>query len=253
MSAITVSEIIIKKKCFNSKYPWESAPSADVEAQQYVLQDITSGEYQKTNVTFWYGSKNEVLYRRQFFNYDISKESTWIQALNLADFPVPYGIIRVDKLRFHRRPVALTLGAYGFPDNGTDIRRIEKDNAKAIILKGHDFTGKEKQLAMTLYDGWDDIKLLYSEGSNPDSVKSVVVYGKLTRRKQYGYEPYVMISQVITKESLENFTEDEIFPIASVKYTDMEKCGGYGPVNVLLKDGSRKVIEFEGIEGGLQL
>ncbi|MGF7144370.1 hypothetical protein HNQ56_002801 [Anaerotaenia torta] len=258
------------KLCFNSKYPWESAPSKEVEAQQYVLKDITSGECAKANVTFWHGRKEGILYRRQFFDYDISKESTWIQAVNLADFPVPYGILRVDKLRLHRRPISLTLGAYGFPDNGTEAVRRENTflkrgselmapcnelqcKARAIILKGHDYTGREKQLAMTLYDGWDEIDLLHSEGTNPDSAKSIVVYGSLARRKQYGYEPYVMISQVITKESLEDFTEEELFPIASVEYTDREGCGGYGPVTLLLKNGSRRVIEFEGMEGNLQL
>lgn len=241
------------KLCFNSKYPWEAAPSIDVEAQQYVLQDLTLGDYSKANVTFWYGKKDGVLYRRQFFDYSLSKECHWTQAVNLADFPVAHGIIRVDKLRLHRCPIAMTLGAYGFPDHGTEIIQLEKGTAKAIILKGHDFTGREKQLAMTLYDGWQEINLLHSKGTNPDSEKSIVVYGKLTRKKQYGYEPYVMISQIITKESLEDFTEEELFPIASVEYTDKEKCGGYGPVTVLLKDGSKKVIEFEGIEGNMQL
>jgi hypothetical protein len=241
------------KLSFNSKYPWESAPSKEVESQQYVLKDITSENYEKCNVTLWNGMKEGVLYRRQFFNYELWKETHWMQAVNLADFPVSHGIIRVDKLRLYRRPISLTLGAYGFPDNGTEIIHLEKGNAKAIILKGHDYTGREKQLAMTLYDGWDEINLLHSEGTSPDSEKSIVVYGKLTRQKQYGYEPYIMISQVITKESLEDFTEDEIFQIASVWYTDKEKCGGYGPVEVILQDGSKKVIDFEGLEGNLQL
>lgn len=241
------------KLSFNSKYPWESAPSKDVEAQQYVLKDLTTGEYSKGNVTLWHGIKDKVLYRRQFFNYELSKECHWLQALNLADFAVPYGIIRVDKLRLHRRPISLTLGAYGFPDNGTEIIKLSKGNAKAIVLKGHDFNGKEKQLAMTLYDGWDEIDLLQSKGTNPDSKNSIIVNGKLTRNKQYGYEPYVMISQVITKESLEDFTEDEIFPIEAIEYTDKENCGGYGPVSIKLKDGNSKVIEFEGMEGNLVL
>lgn len=238
---------------YNSKYPWESAPSKDVEAQQYVLHDLVNGNYEKSNVTLWHGKKEEILYRRQFFNYELCKETTWMHAVNLADFPVDYGIIRVDKLRLYQRPISLTLGAYGFPDNGTEVIRLTKGNAKAIILKGHDFTGKEKQLAMTLYDGWDEINLLHSKGTNPDSEKSIIVYGKLTRKKQYGYGPYVMISQVITKESLEDFSEDEIFPIAAVKYADKEKCGGYGPVEVTLLDGRKRKIVFEGIEGNLQL
>ncbi len=241
------------KLCFNSKYPWESAPSTEVESQQYVLKDLTSGNYERCNVTFWHGEKEGVLFRRQFFNYDLAGECHWKQAMNLADFIVPYGVIRVDKVRLYRRPISLTLGAYGFPDNGTEIRNIEKDNAKAIILKGHDFTGKEKQLAMTIYDGWEELFVQGSRGTNPDSEKSIIIYSKLTRKIQYGYEPYVMISQIITKESLEDFEEEDIFPIQNIEYSDHEKCGGYGPIRITMKDGRHKVIEFEGIEGNLQV
>ncbi|GFZ30065.1 hypothetical protein CSC2_05910 [Clostridium zeae] len=241
------------KLCFNTKYPWEAASAKQVEAQQYVLQDITDDTYEKCNVTLWHGLKEGVLYRRQFFNYDLSKESMWMQAVNLADFPVSYGIMRVDKLRLYRRPVTVTLGAYGFPDNGTEVIYKVKGNGKAIILKGHDFSGKEKQLAMTVFDGFDEIDMIRSCGTNPDSEKSIVIYGKLTRKKQYGYEPYVMISQVVTKESHDDFTEEELFPIESVEYTDTRECGGYGPVIVNLKDGTSKTIVFEGMEENLQL
>ncbi|MDE5747256.1 MAG: hypothetical protein K2I21_06735, partial [Acetatifactor sp.] len=64
---------------------------------------------------------------------------------------------------------------------------------------------------------------------------------------------YILISQVITKESLEDFTEEELFPIARVSYTDPEGCGGYGPVEVLLWDGSCRQVMFEGIEGKMML
>ena len=39
------------KLCFNTKYPWESAPAKDIEAQQYVLHDVTTDTYDKANVT----------------------------------------------------------------------------------------------------------------------------------------------------------------------------------------------------------
>lgn len=239
------------KLSYNSKYPWEAAPSKDVEAQQYVLKDITTGNIEKCNVTMWCKSKEGVLYRRQFFNYELGKETHWMHAINLADFPVSLGIIRADKLRLYKRPVSVTLGAYGFPDNGTKVIKKELGKAKAVILKGHDYTGREKQLAMTIYDGWDSINIIHSKKTNPDSEKSIIVYGTLKRNKQYGYEPYILISQVITKESLEDFKENEIFPINDIKYTDKEKCGGYGSVEIILKDGSKKIIDFEKIEGTL--
>lgn len=244
------------KLCFNTKYPWETAPCEngrtvrDVESQQYVLKDVASGEIQKANVTFWHGRKGGVLYRRQFFNYSLQKESMWIQAMNLADFPVPWGIFRVDKHRLYRRPVIFTLGAYGFPDNGTQITEKTEGTAKAIILKGRDFTGREKQLAMTVYDGWKELKYINSRGSNPDSGKSVIVYAETNLEKQYGgFEPYLLLSQVITRESHEDFTDDEIFPVASVEYEDYRHNGSYGTVAVVFNNGDRKEVNFEEIEG----
>lgn len=240
------------KLSYNSKYPWEASPSDQVESMQYMLAN-EGEEPQRCNVTFWHGQRDGVLYRRQFFQYRLNCETHWMQALNLADFPVEYGILRADKIRLFREPVTLTLGAYGFPDNGTEILRKSSKNAKAVILKGHDHTGQEKQLAMTIYDGWDDIDIIHSEGTNPDSLKSVVVYAKTAREKRYGYDRFILLSQVITKESQEDFSEEELFPIEEVIYTDKEKCGGYGPVTIRLKNGKEYRIDFGGIEGCMQL
>ncbi len=251
---------------FNTKYPWEStpkftdngvkgaaAPERTVEARQYVLTDETTGKARYANATLWHGEKDGVLYRRQFFDYTNNRETHWTQAVNLADMVVPYGILRADKMRLYCRPVTITLGSFGFPDNGTEIIEKQEGKAKAVILKGKDATGRKKQMAMTIYDGWDEIHWVSSKGTNPDSENSIVVYASLKRKKNYGYEPYVMISQVITKEDWEDFTQEELFPLCEVTYTDPEKCGGYGPVTLNFKDGTKRVVEFEGIEGNLQM
>ncbi len=248
---------------YNTKFPWEAAPiCADreekiiapfVESQQYVLVDTTSREKELANVTFWYGVREGVLYRRQFFNYDIDKECHWIQAMNLADFPVPYGIFRADRMRLFRCTADLTLGAYGFPDNGTEVIRKQNGSGQAVILRGKDHTGKPKQMAMTIFGGFTELEILHSTGSNPDSEHSILPFARATRTKQYGYEPFYLFSQVITKEDLTDFTEDELFPVREIRYTDPEQCGGYGPVVVALKDGTERTIDFDGIEGGLML
>ena len=113
--------------------------------------------------------------------------------------------------------------------------------------------GKEKHLAFTIFDGWGDILSKESAGTNPDSDKSVVLYATTRRDKQYGYDPYFLISQTITKESFEDFTEDELFPIEKIEYEDPQCCGGYGPVKIHLKSGEVKTIDFYGIEGKLTL
>ena len=261
------------KLSFNTKYPWEATPKFEekenelfkvsenmVESQQYVLRDVTSGSVSLANATFWSGLRDGVLYRRQFFDYRLDAEMHWIQGMYLADFPVGCGIMRVDKLKLHRRPVEITLGAYGFPDNGTEIVKRESSEellgkrAQAVILKGKDACGKEKQLAMTIYDGWDFIDLVNSEGSNPDSEKSIVVYAGAKRNKQYGgHEKYIMISQVLTKESHEDFTEAELFPLKSIGYTDEQQCGCFGPVRLEFKNGTVKTVDFAELEGKLSL
>ena len=73
------------------------------------------------------------------------------------------------------------------------------------------------------------------------------------RWKSGRYDPYVMISQVITKDSLEEFTQEELFPVETILYTDPQKCGGYGPVTIVMKNGNRKVVDYEGIEGRMML
>lgn len=243
---------------YNTKFPWEASERDDVEAQQYVLLDEVTGKYLRPNVILWAGEKENVLYRREFFDYDVtnparSDESCWLTALNLADFVVPCGIVRVDKIRTCRRPLTLQLGSYGFPDNGTEVIEKEKNGYKAIILKGHDHTGKDKQLAMTIFKGWDEISVISSTETNPDSEKSLVIVAKGSRKQQYAYDQYYMVSQVLTKESLEDFTEDELFSIKSIVYTDPEGCGGYGPVRIKLTDNSEYVVDSYQIEGHMSL
>jgi hypothetical protein len=242
------------KLCFNTKYPWDCAPAS----QQYVLHDITTDTDENANVTFWHGEKEGVLYRRQFFNYKLETETHWTQAINLADFTVPYGIIRADRIRLFKKPVSLTLGSYGFPDNeDTQIIKVESSygdqTAKAIILKGYDHCHNEKQMAMTIYDGWSDISLIRSKGTNPDSQSSIVIHAVTKREAHNHYENSILISQVITKESHTDFLEEELFPIERVLYTDPQHCGGYGPVDIILKNGDVKTINFEKIEGKLML
>lgn len=241
------------KLCYNTKYPWEAKPIEDVESQQYVFRDLINGSIEKGNLVLWRGQRGNVLYRRQIFNYSLDHEFHWCNAIDLADIAVPYGILRVDKFRLYGHPASLTLGAYGFPDNGTEIIQMERDGAHAIVLKGRDFCGKAKQLAMTIYGGWEQISFLRSRGTNPDSEHSIIVYASTTRQAHYENGPYVLISQVITKESSEDFQADEIFPVRRIDFTDSEGWGSYGPVTLTTMDNRQYIVDFEGIEGGLRL
>lgn len=263
---------------YNTKYPWEATPigcdehgdgqqEKDIcESQQYLLFEKDADQPSRGNAVIWCGVKEGVLYRRQFFDASLEKEQCWLQAINLADFPVERGIFRVDKLRFIRRPVTVTLGSYGFPDNaepdGSETKIIRKEErladgsmAQAIILIGRDHAGVQRQMAMTCYRGWETLDVLHSKGTNPDSENSIVLYASMCSRKQYGSaEPYLLLSQVITAEVSGQdaqecvFTQEELFPISEIIYGDSSKTGAYGDTVICFKNGMRKVICFEGIE-----
>ncbi len=255
------------KLAYSSKYPWESTPKAElsypVESQQYVLFDETDRNIEKCNVTLWHGEKDGVLYRRQYFNYTLDRECMWMQAISLADFTVPYGLIRADRIRLFRRPVTLTLGSFGFPDNGTEMETKEKTftssdgrehTARAIVLKGTDSLGNKKQLAMTIYDGWDSLNIVKSSKTNPESENSIIIYATAKREKQYGSnEPYMLISQTLTREDHEDFSDEDLFAINDITYSDIMGTGGYGQIERSLADGSKRSIYFAGMEGQLLL
>ena len=254
------------KLCYNTKFPWEASPAIsgssgeepvtlqNVEARQYVLEDLTDGALLRGNAIFWHGLKNGVLYRRQFFDFVLEKECHWIHAINLADFPVPFGILRADKLRLYKKPVRIRLGSFGFPDNGTKVTHIKHGSASAIILKGRDHCGRPVSMAMTIYDGWQELELIHSTGSNPDSPRSLLVYAVADECRQYdSSEPYILISQVITRSDGGDFKEEDIFPIRKIIYTDEGRTGAFGPIQLILKDGSSRLVDYEGIEGRLLL
>lgn len=110
-------------------------------------------------------------------------------------------------------------------------------------------------MAMTCYRGWEEMDVIHSSGTNPDSEHSLVISASMQSRKQYdGAEPYLLISQVITAEFPEGdvsgcaFSEEELFPIREIVYEDTYQVGAYGTVAVRLKNGEEKKINFEGIE-----
>ncbi len=244
------------KLCFHTKFPWEATPAGreDVESQQYVLKDITTGHLARANVTYWAGERDSVLYRRQFFDYRLQDEGHWLQAMNLADFPVARGILRVDRHRLHRRPVELTLGAYGFPDNGTRVEEFTEGTAKAMVLTGTDSQGRPRKMAMSIFSGFETLELVKSRGTNPDSENSLIPVARGTFRNQYdGSEPYLLISQVLTAESTEDFTMDELFPIRRITVSDAGHVGAYGDILLEMKDGTYRKVNFDGIEGCMQL
>ena len=90
--------------------------------------------------------------------------------------------------------------------------------------------------------------------TNPDSENSIIIFAELERVKKYGGDrSYILISQTISKNSLTDFADDELFPIESISFSDKEKLGSYGDIKIKLKNGNEKTICFDTIAGRLMI
>lgn len=234
---------------FNSQFPWEDFDFNGAETMQYSLR---IGEQEKAwipNILMYAGEKGGVLYRKEYFDFEFSFQNK--SSIDLADFPVSHGIIRADKVRIPDKPYTLTLGAYGMADRGdveVERRLCETTGAEAVIMKSG-----EGQIAFVAYAGFDEIAVKMRSGVSPVTEESQMIYGISRRNKYYEYQPYVMISAVLTKKDQTPWSEEELFPVRAIQYTDAQKCGGYGSVTVVCKDGRSVVVDYEGMEGELRI
>ena len=99
-------------------------------------------------------------------------------------------------------------------------------------------------MAFTIYGNFE-IDTISSENTNADSVKSIIITAKCKIDKEdYSYP--LILSQTLTKESHEDFTDSEIFPLA--KKEDLA-CG----LRLTLKNKKTYDIDFSTIEKNMQM
>lgn len=186
---------------FSSVLPWEKMTDGPAEAMAYKL----NGKDVPTSVAF---CKDEagILYRTAFF--DILKSRT--RKVDMADLEVPYGTLRVDRVRVNDRPFTLTLGHFGLPveDGILEVKEgsveFEKRSLPYIIAKT-----KNLQTAIVLYSGWQKLSCCFREDVNAVSKRSCLLYASYTREKFYDKSEY-LIALYLTKDADSDFSMEEL-------------------------------------------
>jgi hypothetical protein len=218
---------------------------------QYTIKDVTMTEAALGNAVFYCGVRDDVLYRRNFFNYETNTEMHWLDAIDLADLTVPYGIFRADRMRLVRKPSAVTLSSYGFPSENAEIREVRKGNDTAFVISGTDGHGRKISMAMTVFMGFDEMSTVTSKGTNPDRKDSVIIYATAHRNAQYSAkEGHLLLSQVITRADGKDFSEDDLFPVKEIIWAN-ESDRAFEYPTILFKNGRKVRISFDSIESRL--
>jgi hypothetical protein len=149
---------------------------------------------------------------------------------NLADIPLPNGVLRVDRVSVPT-PTSVRLGHYTLPE--TDGKPVtESKSAKVpeatIICNG------EYSLAMVNLTDWDKTSVLHPEGIHPVSNTCGLIQNEKRVEKDD-----VMVTLMLWKKGDKQFSKKELTPVKSVKIADDKSS-----VTVTFADKSVKTINF---------
>ena len=153
--------------------------------------------------------------------------------MNLIDYPLANGILRVDR-NISVNDVEMRLGHYALPQFEEPIKSSTQklgDYTATIVDNG------KYQLAMVPIVGWTKTEVLATEGLHPESGKSTLIEVQDSYLKNENTKVYVTL--MLWKKSGESFENEELMPIKEVNITNKNK-----KVEVKFVNGDIKVFDF---------
>lgn len=134
----------------------------------------------------------------------------------LADIPLPDGILRVDKVSVSE-PTEICLGHYSLPRLDTDIKETcRKVNKQRIPV----LSNGEYELAMIPLAGWEKVHTVYPEGVHPVSEKCAL---NMVSDRLSGEKIYVTLQLWKKGDGKSRFTSKELNPVKSVNVSEDKK------------------------------
>lgn len=159
---------------YNSAFPWQSDSAAGVIAMNYIFRNKKS-EWEPLRLYTFKKFEEGVYYR------DATVETQPGIRLQLADIPLPDGILRVDRISADT-VLEMRLGHYALPVFNGKLR-VEKRNVKGKNVQIID--NGIYQLAMVTVTGWDKLYTAEADGIHPEAAHSVVINAsRMTRAGQ---------------------------------------------------------------------
>ncbi|MBC3539138.1 DUF2264 domain-containing protein [Rufibacter sediminis] len=212
---------------YNSAFPWQAdGPNGEV-AMNYVIKN-QKNEWEALRLFTFKKFENGIYYR------DAVLETNDQIKLNLADIPLPNGILRLD-LNTSTQAAPLRLGHYALPRLKSAIRKETKK------VKGHQvqiIDNGEYQLAMVTLSGWDGLETVNATGLHPVSKESTVINATDQFRPEQKKEAYATL--MLWKKSGEKWTDDELVPVKKIASAADGKT-----FTVSFRKGAAKTVRFE--------
>jgi len=213
---------------YNSAFPWQADGDKGEVAMNYVILN-NKKKWEPLRLFTFKKFVDGVYYR------DAVLETNKNVRLQLADFPMPNGILRVDKVNCSDT-VKLRLGHYALPQLQGEISQ------EIRTVKGHEvriISNGVYQLAMVTVNGWEKMETVHSKGLHPESLTSEVLNVSDTYFPGKNHQK-TYCTLMLWKKAGESWTDDELVPIHKISISEKENL-----VRVTFVDKSKKVFTFD--------
>ncbi len=225
---------------YHSHLLWEDDDLTNgVTAMAYTLRDRSAGDNAPCIPTLrldYAGVRDGVTYRQMVFGGQIWHS---IVRIDLADLPVPCGILRLDRVRIHY-PHTLTLGHFGLPRVNDDVKIEQLHRRGCPVITAHN---NHWQLALVALHGWNEVSHLRHTGFHPETDESVVLFARRTCDQPYA-RPTLLATLLLAKPAGEPWREDELFPVELADHDNPT-----GPTLRMPTTGRTIITDFADMEG----
>ncbi|WPO78359.1 DUF2264 domain-containing protein [Flavobacterium sp. KACC 22761] len=208
---------------YNSAFPWQADGENGEVAMNYVIKN-KNNLWEAFRLYTFKKFENDIYYRNVVLETDENIK------FNLADIPLPNGILRVDKNNSDK-PISMRLGHYALPKLEKEIITTKKK------VEGHEVTiidNGKYQLAMIPLLGWDKTEIISAKGLHPESNESSVI--NLIANSESN-KSVVYVTLMLWKKSGQKWQKNDLIPIKSLKQDN-------GTVIIQFKNGTKKIVEF---------
>jgi hypothetical protein len=211
------------KLAYHTEFPWMADGKNGEVSMNYATKNA-KGEWEVLRL-YTFKSFEDGIYRR-----DAVLETNLNIKYNLADIPLPNGVLRIDRVSVPS-PTDIRLGHYTLSETfGKPVIESKSNKVpEATIISNGEYS-----LAMINLTEWDKTEVLHPEGIHPVTYKC----GLIQNEKHIQNEE-VMVTLMLWKKGDKQFSKKELTPVKSVKIADDRNS-----VIVTFADKSVKTVKF---------
>jgi hypothetical protein len=222
---------------YNSSFPWAANETKEVVAGAISLKRGKEA-FDLPRMVSSAGARDGILYRQAEFSGHLPP------SIDMATLMIPGGEIRIDRVR-RINPCRVIVGHFSLPHLGAEptIARSKSDGKTSLQM-----AIPNRQLAMTLYSGWDRLGVKKETGLNPEAKNSSIIYAEMKDEKSLG-PVRILISILLHKTDNSPWTDSELQPIASVRPLHPNLPDALAGLLIKLKDGTQHRVDFQDIDG----